>query len=174
MGRMRRSRIVVGLGLALVLAACSDDSGGGGDDVADAPATSTSAPVEEREQAVFDFEIGDCFDDPDGVDLEQEGGDVLESVVSVGCDQAHDNEVIHLFEVDDATFPGQEVLQDRADEQCQARWPDYIGTAYADSELESFPLVPTAESWKRGDREIVCAVYLPDEKLVGSVRGAQR
>lgn len=162
--------VVIAAVLALGLGAC------GGDDAEPEarPSSTTSSTVEERDQDVFAFDVGDCFNDPEGVDLEAEGAD-LTSVGAVPCNEPHDNEVIHLFEVEDADeFPGTDALTERA-EECVGPFEDYVGISYDESELEIFPFVPSAESWEQGDREIVCAVYLPDEqKLTGTVRDAER
>lgn len=159
--------------LALLGAACGDD----GDERAGPSEQSdtTSSTVEERDQDVFAFEVGDCFNDPEGADLESDEGAELTSVGAVPCNEPHDNEVVHLFEVDDDDFPGEEALTARAQEACVGPFADYVGIAFEESELELFPFVPTKESWEQGDREIVCAVYLPEgQQLTGTVRDAKR
>lgn len=153
-------------------------SGCGGDDEEQRSAApeGTTSTVEERDLDVFDFAVGDCFNDPEDVDLEAEDPADVTSVGAVPCNEPHDNEVIHLFDVDDEEFPGEDALIERAGEECTAApFEDYVGISYDESELELFPLVPTSESWQEDDRQIVCAVYLPDDqKLTGTVRDAAR
>lgn len=55
---------------------------------------------------------------------------------------------------------------------CEA--PDYVGRAYADSELDIFPITPTEASWGQGDREVICAIFLPEQMLTGTVKGSSR
>lgn len=174
MQRLARFALPVVLGLLpLGGLACGDDGERPG--AAETDRTTTTPTVEERDQDVFTFEVGDCFNDPEGVDLEQEEGADLTSVGAVPCNEPHDNEVIHLFDVEDEDeFPGTDALMEQA-ETCTGPFEQYVGISYDESELEIFPFVPTAESWERGDREIVCAVYLPEgQKLTGTVRDAAR
>jgi hypothetical protein len=120
-------------------------------------------------QSVFDLEVGDCYDLP--------SGDVVEEVQVVDCDEPHDQEVIALVQHPagpDEAFPGGEEIGDFADDECIAEFERYVGVSYADSELLGFTLMPTAETWPVGDREIVCAVYLEDGQLDGSVAGSER
>lgn len=133
--------------LALVLSACAGLGGGG--------------------KSVFDLEVGDCFDDP------TESGEVSE-VPIVECADPHDNEVYAAFDYDGDTFPGDDAMSTAADEGCQDRFEDFVGIGYFESALYSTHLVPTEESWGNGDREIICVLYEPGEKLTGSMEGAAR
>jgi Septum formation len=133
--------------MALALGACAGVGGGG--------------------KSVFDLEIGDCFDDP------TESGEVSE-VPIVDCAQPHDNEVYDAFDYDGDTFPGDDEMSATADQECQASFEEFVGIGYFDSELYATHLVPTQESWDNGDREIICVLYEPNEKLTGSMEGAAR
>jgi len=114
------------------------------------------------------MDIGLCFDD--------ESAEEVSSVPEVDCAEPHDNEVFAKYDVADGSFPGDQALLDTAMETCTAEYfATYVGTAYADSDLEVFPITPTAASWDDGDREIVCALYALDlSKLTGSMEGSQR
>jgi hypothetical protein len=117
--------------------------------------------------SVFDLAVGDCFDDP------ASGGEVS-SVESVDCAEPHDNEVYAVYDYDGDEYPGEEAMTAAADEGCEARFEDYVGIGYFDSELYSTHLTPTQDSWDEGDREIVCVLYEPGVKLEGSMEGAAR
>jgi hypothetical protein len=117
--------------------------------------------------SVFELSVGDCFDDPTS------GGEVS-SVSAVDCAEPHDNEVYALYDYDGDSYPGEAAMSAAADEGCEARFEDYVGIGYLDSELYYTHLTPTQESWDEGDREVVCVLYLPEEKLTGSMEGAAR
>jgi hypothetical protein len=117
--------------------------------------------------SVFDLAVGDCFDDP------VSGGEIS-SVTAVDCATPHDNEVYAVYDFDGTEYPGSGELTATADEGCESRFEDYVGIAYLDSALFYTHLVPTEESWGTGDREIVCVLYEPNEKLTGSMQGAAR
>jgi len=118
--------------------------------------------------SVFDFTVGDCFDDP------SESGEVS-SVTTVDCAEPHDNEVYALFDYDGSDeYPGEETLSTAADDGCEGRFEAYVGTAYLDSEVYYTHLIPTEESWGTGDREVVCVLYIPGEKIEGSLEGSGR
>lgn len=118
---------------------------------------------------VFELAVGDCFD------RSTETGEISDVPV-VDCDEPHDSEVFHTFEVEgDDEYPGGEALVAQAEEQCLPAFADYVGLDYADSTLDVFPITPTDGSWAEGDREVVCALYdLEQDELEGSMRGSQR
>ncbi|MEV5888303.1 hypothetical protein [Nonomuraea fuscirosea] len=37
-----------------------------------------------------------------------------------------------------------------------------------------YPIMPTAETWADGDRDVMCAVYLPSGRLTGSALPGSR
>ncbi len=118
---------------------------------------------------VFELSVGDCFD------RSSEDGEISD-VPIVDCDEPHDSEVFHTFEVEgDGEYPGGEALLAQAEEQCLPAFADYVGLDYANSTLDIFPITPTDGSWSEGDREVVCALYdLEQEELEGSMQGAQQ
>jgi hypothetical protein len=165
--RMRRRWVVLVAAAGLVagvLGACGDD---------EAERDDEGAVAEEGDVGVFSLREGDCFDDPD--ELEGDEAPRVESVAAVPCDQPHDNEVYHLGELPDGDFPGQQEIVQMAFDECLDPFEDFVGVPYEESELEIFPLTPSQDTWEdEDDREVVCAAYLPDEQLTGSVRGSQR
>ncbi len=155
-------------GLALIaataLTGCSilgDVLGGPGDAVRD----EEGAVVEPGDVDVFALAIGDCFDD-------EGSAEEVTSVPIVPCDQPHDNEVFHEFEVTDTTFPGDDEISAQAEEECVAAFDAFAGIAYPDSTLEVFTLRPTSMSWKQGDRLVQCAIYDPTTQVTGTLSNA--
>lgn len=103
--------------------------------------------------SALDFEIGECVNLPDG--------ETIEEFETVDCGEVHDGEVFALPTQpggDDAAYPGEETLDDLAQEECEGeRFESYVGTAYPDSALWATSLRPSQESWERADdREVVC------------------
>ena len=118
---------------------------------------------------VFDLDVGDCFQDPDGF------GEVSD-VEIVDCSEPHDNEVFHLFDLAEGDYPGQATVSTLADEGCSAAFDGYVGIAYAESRYVYTTLSPTEESWDRGDdREVVCFLFdINFEQLSGSARNSRQ
>lgn len=116
---------------------------------------------------VFELAVGDCFDDSSSTETE------LSDVPVVDCAEPHDNEVFFTFEMADGDFPGDQAILDEAESRCLPAFEDYVDRDYATSELDIFPITPTAGSWGNGDREVICALYDLDlDKLTGSMQGS--
>ena len=127
----------------------------------------TGAITEEGDLGVFGLRPGDCFDDPPGIITEDTE---VESVDAIPCDQPHDNEVFHVFELPSGPFPGDATLNEEAAEVCIPEFEAYTGQDYFESDLDIFPITPTEQTWELGDeRTVVCALYDLDlNKLTGS------
>lgn len=127
-------RRLVLLGFLLVVAGCGGGSG----------ATPT-------------IEAGECFDDAED--------EQIEDFDTVDCDDDHQNEVFFVYDTDDADdFPGTEVLHETGMERCTGEpFAEYVGETYEESRFEVFTVVPSEESWGNGDREVVCALYDPED-----------
>lgn len=123
--------------------------------------------------SVFDLREGTCFNDPVTAD-----DDLIEELAVVSCDTAHDNEVFAIVNHPDdlqAAFPSQDAISEFADQECEAVYYAYVGTAYADSLFLYSTYYPSAESWDEGDREVICYLYHPDlEKLTGSQKESNK
>lgn len=111
------------------------------------------------------IEAGECFDDAEGEEIED--------FDSVACDEPHQNEVFFVYEADDADeFPGTDALHDAGMDRCTGEpFGDYVGENYDESKFEVFTVVPSEESWGTGDREVMCALYDPEDNTeTGSAR----
>lgn len=108
------------------------------------------------------------------------------AVLTVGCEAAHDAEVVGVYaladgDVDGAatTRPGVQLV-DRAIRRaavagCLARFEAFVGTPYAISTLRISARRPTPDTWAAGDRTVVCSIYDSSLKpLVGSMRASRR
>lgn len=114
----------------------------------------------------FELTTGQCFDEPDSEE-------VL-NVEIVDCADPHDLEVYETADLPDQTFDAATV-DTAAFEICLAAFDGFVGTPYADSELDIYYLIPSEESWSDGDREVVCAVYdLSGEQLTGTAENIRR
>ena len=113
-----------------------------------------------------ELEVGQC------VELDVDATEVT-SLPLVDCDEDHQGEVFHVTTVEGGdTFPGDETIAARGQEACAGdAFEDYVGAPYLRSELEIYTVYPSAFTWERGDREIVCLAIRPDGgDLTGTVR----
>ena len=114
----------------------------------------------------FELTTGQCFNEPDSEE-------VL-NVEIVDCAAPHDLEVYETADLPDPTFDAAAV-DTGAFEICLAAFDGFVGTPYADSELDIYYLIPSEESWADGDREVVCAVYdLSGDQMTGTAENIRR
>lgn len=154
---------------ALALAGCGII---GGDD--NEPKRDPSGKVTESSDSadVFALKVGDCtgaFAD----------GDEVENLPVIPCEKPHEFEVFSRSNLPDGDFPGDEDVTTAANKACTSEFKGFVGVKYDLSELFVNFLVPTKETWKEGDREILCMVYAGDKnenpvKTEGSLKGANR
>lgn len=149
---MTRVNLTAAAAAALCLLAAGCGGGGEGGDV-----------------SVFRIRPGDCFNDPPP---ERQ----LQQVDVVACEQPHDNEVFATVAhpaPEAAEFPGREVVVAYAEQACPEPFAAYVGANYDQSRYSLFPIVPSADTWGQGDRQIICALYDHEAgKLTGSARGS--
>jgi hypothetical protein len=116
---------------------------------------------------VLKLDIGTCFDDPAEFDLVDSS-----DVPVVDCGTPHDNEVFANKDPAGDEFPGREGMANRADQECLTAFDAYVGEPYETSIYEFSWFVPGEESWRDGDREVICFVYaITFEKITGSING---
>lgn len=115
---------------------------------------------------VFDLRVGDCLD--------ESGDEEVQSVPTVPCADEHDYEVYSSTDVEGDDYPGQDAVNAQADEYCVMAFDAFVGTAYDESALDYSTFTPTQESWDyNDDREILCLVYHPEEKLTGTAKDSR-
>lgn len=108
---------------------------------------------------ILDIEGGECFTDP--VYSPGAGEPV---VLYVPCAQGADNQVYGFVHADDGGYDRARLASfawDRCGRGHAAYWPE--------STLDFYPVLPTAETWADGDRDVMCVVYDPRGRLPGSV-----
>ena len=104
---------------------------------------------------------GDCVN---GLD---EGTRVV-NLTAIPCAELHEGEVFAVFELLPGTYPGEDVVDRRAESGCVDRLSVYAPAAAAGDEFDVFYYVPTRRSWG-GDRGVVClAAFTP--QATGSIR----
>jgi hypothetical protein len=118
---------------------------------------------------VFELQVGDCLDEP--------AGSEFEFVDVLPCDQRHDMEIFHRFDIplDQATdLPSEDVLVEHID-GCLPPFERFVGVPFETSELDVMGFWPAADSWAEGNREMLCGIVTMDgTKLEGTVRDSRR
>lgn len=113
------------------------------------------------------FTTGDCVN---GI---HEGAVITTSSSrSVACAAPHDNEIIGTFDHPSSdAFPGQAALESYAASVCIPAFQAYVGVDFAQSSLDMIPVLPTNETWGKGDRQVACVVVTRDgSQLTNSVK----
>lgn len=163
--RIRAATVPAGLLLtALALSGCSvidtitgqvqrDDSG---------------EVVEGNDNAdVFAIEVGDCIND----------SSITEEVTSlpvVPCDEPHDSEVFHAFDLSTAELPVDTEIETAVAETCYPVFEQFVGAPYDTSLYYVGYYSPSVESWASGDREVLCTVYDDAGQTTGTLEGIGR
>lgn len=115
----------------------------------------------------FTIQVGDCFND------RSTSADQVSDVPGVPCSEPHDNQVYGTFDLTMKKFPGEDRVNELADEGCLDRFEPAIGATFEESVLMITTLTPSRGSWTQaGDREVICVAYHMElNKLTGSVLG---
>lgn len=140
-----------------------------GDTASPARNAESGGTVERNDSTdVFAIRVGDCLNTDDSLDED------IGSVPTVPCSDPHADEVFSSFVIDEPTYPGTDEIISMADEGCRAEFEGFIGTPWADSEIDYWPMYPSEGSWKDGDREVLCMVWDPEGDTVGSLEDSRR
>ena len=137
--------------LTLALGACSFPGSG------DAKRDSSGVATESSKADAFKVKVGDCLEKPNGSEVQD--------VTIIPCSQDHDFEAFAATNLEDSAYPGDAVITQKAEDFCSKEFAAFVGKPFDESGLEMTYFFPTSESWKTGDKEIVC--------LVGGAAGAQ-
>ena len=113
--------------------------------------------------SVHSLRIGDCLND-----LSTE--DEIEELPVVSCSELHDGEVYAEFKLTEATFPGIDAIEKKADPRCADLLKSYAPDAVDDPAVDTYYLYPTAESWASGDRAVTCIASF-DPARTGKLKG---
>ncbi len=134
-----------------------------------APSASATSSATRSASAVdpFDVSVGDCID-------EATGQGELTSVPVVDCSTPHLGEAYASVRMSGGSaFPGLDAVGEAA-QGCEAPFLEFVGRPLAGSTLRVTYLHPTEESWRAGDREILCVVSDPAGPVTGTLEGATR
>jgi hypothetical protein len=183
---MRRPLLLlVVLGLAVGLGACSDDDppewlrDRATSSSTTAPTSTTAPPgttvVEPgQELAAIELQEGQCIEDASaftGTEVNE-----ITRIRSIPCRLPHQAEVYVRGQVPggpNADFPGVGALRREAQTQCRDAFESFVGVRWTQSELDIAALWPSPDSWPTGDRLVVCVVFRVDgQPIEGSVRGS--
>lgn len=152
--------------LALLLAALLGVATGAC--AADEPRRDESGEINETDEVDPNaLKAGDCFDDPD-----DENATEVTSLTAVPCDEPHDNEVFHVFDLPDGEFPGSDEVKEQGLQGCEPELEDYVGATGEEAGLLIVPVTPTEGTWNDADdRKVICALYKADaSKVTGSLK----
>jgi len=116
----------------------------------------------------FSIYVGDCLI---SADLDNE----FSEVPAVPCTEAHDSEVIYIFDMPDGDYDS-DAIDSAGDDQCPQAIVNYVGPNYdtvSSEGLDWYYFSPTEESWAQGDREVDCIAYARSDtnELTSSVKG---
>jgi DNA-binding SARP family transcriptional activator len=144
-------------------------------------ATSTTVSRERppgRNVPIETVEVGDCLNLPAASDRRSGSLSTDETALSVWlvpCEQPHEREVFHLFELSVGPYPGEAQVQAFAREQCTVRFEEYVGVAPERSGLYFVYVWPSRATWGTGIRMGGCALFdAVGRDLTGSMVGTRR
>jgi hypothetical protein len=101
-------------------------------------------------------------------------GDISE-LPTVDCDEDHAAQVVGLFDHDGGDdFPGDDEIEEEANERCQELFEDFVGAPVQETSLSFGAINPTEETWEQADdRETICvATALDGSDLDQSIEDA--
>ena len=91
------------------------------------------------------------------------------TVETVACGESHAGEVFAVLNMPDGDLPGEAAIEAYAD-NCGPAFAGYSPKTITDDSIQLSVLYPTADSWKEGDRALICIASL-DPPRAGSLKG---
>lgn len=179
-GRAPRPALLAAAVLLGLAGACSGGDGGGSGTTTTttaAPTTTTppGPPAGAVEAGLRSVTPGQCFvladDDPAAEDR---------AVWALDCARPHTHEVYDVVEyggpvLRGGAYPGEAPVQDWSEQACFDRFEGFVGVPWTRSELEIQVWWPSPDSWGRGDRSVVCAVFpATGDTVQGTRRDSRR
>jgi len=116
----------------------------------------------------FTVKKGECFNTPAG----SLAGDAYD-VDKVPCSGKHQAEVFAAFGLPAGGYPGDDAITKSVEEKCYGLQGRYAMDSWAvPDDVDIYYFTPTRQSWRLGDREVICMFGNTDEKgtLTGSLR----
>ncbi|WP_030853292.1 DUF4190 domain-containing protein [Streptomyces sp. NRRL F-4474] len=122
--------------------------------------------VEGELRDIDDLKAGDCFNVP--------GGDLFDEhplMYAVDCSRVHHGEVTASRTVGAAEAPGAEEADRASEDACWKAQDEYAMDTWALPEFaEMFYYAPSRQSWREGDRRLLCVIGTTEEEWRGSLR----
>ncbi|WP_424467294.1 septum formation family protein [Pseudoclavibacter helvolus] len=114
---------------------------------------------------IEDLLVGDCFDLESGAD---------DAELFPNCDTLHTYEAYHSENMSGGdTFPGDAAVDTALEDICSAAFTGFIGAEPRLTSWNYTGIVPSAESWAGGDREVLCIVTPVDgQPTAGTAEGS--
>ena len=111
---------------------------------------------------------GECFQGYDFVTTPRP-----ENFQVVPCSGEHQGEIILAddYWAASGAYPSQHTLDDQSDNGCKIALSSYVGVASDQSRLIPDYFDPDADTWRSGDRRLICVIHDKNGPLNGSVRG---
>ena len=138
----------------------------------------TNQPVPGEMTPIESLQIGDCFNVVSGPRPPMQGASISQIALAlprVPCEEPHDQEPYHGFELATGPYPGDEQVQAQAIEQCSVQFQNYVGVAPDQSALDFFYVYPDRVYWQQGIRLGGCSLLDPTGlDLTGSMAGSGR
>ena len=164
-----RPALILGVSVAILslgVSACSVSMSGprkpSKDSRTPTSSTSTSTPTTTATQT--QTHVGECF---------QFGQSDDSDVTKVDCNQPHDGEYFHIFDFAGTNLPSDDEFNDESDEICGLIFEHYVGKPVADSTLDYDWMLPSSQTWAKGDHTVQCYLFTKDDsKLTGSARNS--
>lgn len=136
------------------------------------PSPSASRTPRPEYDSPFEVSVGQCFNP-----IEDKDDGALLAILLKDCEDEHLAEAFALFDLDhDAgePWPGDDEVDDAAEEGCDAEFEAYVGIPFDDSEYNVSYFTPSPESWEADDREVLCLIEgSPRAPLIGSAEGTE-
>lgn len=92
----------------------------------------------------------------------------IATVTTTDCSQEHHAEVIGTITLTTNELPTTTELDTQAREECEKKFETYVGIPTQKSVLEIKWFLPSATSWKTGDRTIACIAIAPNQQMLNS------
>jgi hypothetical protein len=127
----------------------------------DAPVTKTDSFITAETTGILMIEGGECFSDPA---YSPGAGEPI--VLYTPCAEGADNQSYGFTHVPDGPYD-RAALSAFAWKSCGERHAELWDKDEGDG-LPYYPIMPTAETWADGDRDVMCAVYRRTGRLTES------
>lgn len=127
--------------------------------------TPTPTAVAGTMTGIEDLVVGDCFDLDSGSD---------DAELFPSCDTLHTYEAYHSEDMAGGSdYPGEAAVDTALEDICSSSFVEFIGAEPFLTDWDYTGVVPSAESWVGGDREILCVVTPVDgQPTAGTARGS--